>query len=147
MTFLRNTSPTSHWVSEPIVPALMPEMQSPLRSFVAGAKSRSRGSMVKVWLPNFIATDVEVVHGIKKLPSPLDLAPGICEWRAMASAGGAMISVVPVSRIAERPLSPVSFPSTESVMAASQNPTLERLSTVTSVFGSMMVSSIPPNVS
>jgi len=46
MTFLRNTSPTSHWVSVLIVPALMPEMQLPLRSLVAGAKSRSRGSMV-----------------------------------------------------------------------------------------------------
>ena len=76
----------------------MPEIQSPVRSLGStGANSRSRGSIAKSWPANVRATLAVVVHGMVNPPRPSDCAPGIKAWTAAASAGGAMMRVVPVS--------------------------------------------------
>ena len=137
-------------VSSTIWPEEMPETQLvPVLS--AAAKIKSRGSIANDAPPNESATLVVVSHGMTKPPWPSDCAPGIAAWTAAASAGGATMSVVPVSRIAERPVSPRSCPSAVTAsIAPSQKPAVAplvaTLSNVTSVAGSNLVVSSAPNV-
>ena len=126
----------------------MPDTQSPVGSFGStGVKSKSTGLIANCEPPKPSATLVLLVHGIVYPPCPSLCAPGIAAWTASASAWGAMMSVVPVSRIALRPCRPRSCPSalTPSI-AASQNPSWLTLSTVTSVLASNLEESSPPKV-
>ena len=132
-----------------IWPDEMPETQFvPVLS--AAAKMRSSGLIANDVPPNSSATLEFVSHGMMNPPWPSDCAPGMSACTAAASALGATMSVVPVSRIALRPLRPESAPSTVIAPSApSQKPAASpdaTLSNVVSVDGSNLVSSSPPNV-
>ena len=137
---------TSHSVLVPMVPGCIPAVHAPvglLRS--TGNNARSLGSMENDAFPNESARLAFVVHGT--VHCWVSHAPPTIVMMAWVSAAGAMMSVVPVSRIAVRPVKPESCPLTViAFMAPSQNPCWLTLGKVTRVLAMNLVESSPPKV-
>lgn len=102
-------------------------------------------SIEKDAFPKESATLAFDVHGI--VHCWVSHLPPSMVMTARVSDGGAMIRVVPVSRMAVRPVMPASCPLTViASIAPSQNPTLLTLGMVTRVLATNLVESSPPNV-
>lgn len=81
-----------------MLPAAIPDTQSPLGLLgLRGWTAISWGSIENDIPPKMRAIVDWVLHGTVNPPWPSDLAPGICLWTVLASAGGATIKVVPGS--------------------------------------------------